>query len=360
MSARAKWYLPLRPACELTPPDKLSGRNGKFRAPESHLAITADTDWAAAEAYLESISHYGMPTRHRYARALDQFFLWSWIVKEKAVSSLMYQDLREYVAFCKNPHPRDFWTTTKLGGRRRATDGWKPFGSAKLDARYDWAQGIAPMFTFWVSNGYVTGNPIGDAFTGGWLTRLTGPARKPRLDHVFDFDVWPVIMKGVNNLPRNTPRAEDSAERARFLFTFADQLAPTQQELVQGRMSNFRLQGDSWFWCPPLTNNKLQTPPIPVPVPYQTLEALSRYRVRFEMSPLPDPNDDSPLILSVNHETEGHQKGKFREPRLHNVVSIVTQMAARYLPDDRKDKAETLRSMTYPAIRLLILRNRKN
>ncbi|WP_429345207.1 hypothetical protein [Paraburkholderia sp. GAS42] len=313
------------------------------------------TDWEAAEAYLGSRTSISKDTRVAYSRAMSRLFLWAWIVKKKPVSSLMHWDLVEYVSFCKDPQPREFWC-----GQPSLTKGsdWKPFARGEPSPTFHWALGVNAMFDYWVNIGYITGNPVGDAFDNGWRRDGRRASRPRAIQQVYDGDDWKALTGAIELLPRENPAEEMSAERARFLFSLLSFLGPQLAHVCSGRMNSFRLEGGIWFWRPPLTNPRSQ--PIKLPVPDGMITALTRYRACLGLSALPGPRDDLPLIMRVSRMQNSDLDRTAAERKLpYYIVRTVAALAANQLPEELKHKADALRLMTYGSARKLAIQQRK-
>lgn len=338
------WYLPLRPPSELTPPANLSGVSGTNRAPLDILTVPVKNDWEAALSFIDSLSNYSERTLKGYYRSVVRLFLWSWIVKNKPVSSLLYPDMKDFIEFCRDPQPRQFWC------RSITLNLWKPFGRPFGDVRSapesitGW-DGVATMFQYWVNIGYVVGNPIGDAFS----TRTTGTGGRPSVRRkavaaLYDVDDWMAVQKALDMLPCDTSLDEQFAERARFLFSIFFYLGATYAEIAQGHMNNFRKEGGVWFWHPIKTG--VRPRPTKVWVHSEMLAALMRYRTFQRMSPLPAPDENVGLIFPYRSAKRKDLPTKSIAPsHYYTTVQRVAELAVECLPAHLRHKAPSLRKL---------------
>lgn len=350
------WYLPLRPVFRMTPPQELSGVDGRNRAPSEILKIPAASDLVAAQAYMQTATHRYRSTTEQALRAIDRLFLWAWICKSKPVSSLLYPDFVEFWEFCKNPQPQDFWCTNR---NRPSSDNWKPFSKARGDrvqqpANY-MVRGISRMFDYWVTNGYIVGNPIADALDG------IQPRKRVKvyasLPNLFDVHDWNALQLALATLPSDTSRQRFFAERARFLFALLRFLGLTVTEVIEGKMNFFRQEGGIWLWRLPITGSRAR--PLKAAVPDEMIDSLSRYRTHCGMSPLPDRSDTNPLFVSIPKMVVGDFSSEgIKTNALYQIIAAVAASAADLLSIEMSHKAEALRSITYTSVLELALRYR--
>ena len=335
------WYGRLRPPNELTPPVELLGKHGVNRAPRENLTIPAETDLQAAETYLASLTATNVDnTQH----SIYRFFLWSWIIKKKPVSSLLHSDVLDYVSFCRDPEAREPWYGIS---RTHRSDEWFPFAKKTYPERARWGNGIVSMFDFWVKHGYAIGNPSADAFT---RKNCRGDIVRTKVAKtLFDNDLWQVVERAIDSLPYDTRNAALAAERARFFFNLIYYLAPKKADITDCNMSCFRKEGGEWWWKSSRSNAR--TAPQKMLVPKEMLEALVRYRTSWGMTPLPNRTDTTPLITSV-------YRGAKRQYLASVTFRRVTTLAIQLLPNELSHKAEVLRSATYNTYRDFALRNK--
>ncbi|MGF6507670.1 hypothetical protein [Paraburkholderia sp. 32] len=336
------WYGKLRPPPELTPPVALLGEQGVNRAPREDLTIAAETDLQAAEAYLASLTTTNVfNTRH----SIYRFFLWSWIITKKPVSSLLHSDIKEYVSFCQDPEARESWYRK---APKHRLDEWFPFEKKFYPPWTHWGKGIVPMFDFWVKHGYAIGNPSGDAFAQkASLKRMRGRGKVAK--SLFDNDLWHVVMRAIESLPYDSKNAVLAAERARFFFNLIYFLAPKKADIIDGNMSCFRKEGGEWWWKS--SRSSTRNAPRKMLVPKEMLEALVRYRTSWGMTPLPSRTDTTRLVDSVFRSSK-------RPYHATLILREVATLAIQLLPDELSHKAEVLRSATYNTYRDFALRNK--
>jgi integrase len=364
--------IPIRPLAEILVseiPEHLSGREGVNRAPVAGLQLKAETDYDAAQCFLaEYDSSPG--TLRIYQREVERLFLWAWSECGKPVSSLNRQDFEGYLNFLADPQPANIWCGTKA--RRESVD-WRPFelhketaaekraatkgrkagksGTQETVAEKPKAQGglqerallasvaaVNSMMQYMVDGGYLNGNPLGlirqkrrklrteSSASRGWSEEKT-------VDRFLDADMWEAVTSTIEAMPRETPRQLDEYHRLRFLLTFLYVLAPRAGELESHRMNSFTEEHGRWWWHVLGKGDKAAK----VPVPDDMMSALVVYRQHLGLSPVPGPDDDTPLLVSMKDGSP------ITARRLNYILKALFERAANNMPALLAHKAEKLR-----------------
>ncbi|MFL9910469.1 hypothetical protein [Paraburkholderia sp. RL17-337-BIB-A] len=340
-----QWFLPLRHPKEMSPPDNLTGETGVNRAPASGLRMSAKCDWQAAEEYLESITHHCNGWQDSSRRAIERLFLWSWIEARKPVSSLLYTDFQEYAQFLRAPQPRDFWcgagSTFKLADER-----WRPFwnySSGKRPATDSSA--LIGLFNYWVVNGYIIGNPIGDCLrvTKRILRRERGLPQGSSDTPLLDSDTWRAMALALEELRDGREANHCFYERTQFVLKLIYFLAPKANELILSTMNSFRREGNRWWWHVG-QNLRPGQPPLKMPVPEDLLAALERYRRFRGLEPLPSSDDYASLITNA-------RSAPLSRHTLNTDVQSIRFRAADRFGSSLTYKANHLRTATIASMR---------
>src|SRR5438876_34052 len=143
----------------LSTSELLNGEAGTNRAPAFITQqISATNDLQAVQCWLAEFEK--SPQTHRaYRKEAERLLLWSLIEKQKPLSSLTRDDLRDYQQFLFSPEPQARW----CGPRKPRQDiNWRPF-QAPLSGQ-SVAQAITvinALFSYLVEAGYLSGNPLG-------------------------------------------------------------------------------------------------------------------------------------------------------------------------------------------------------
>lgn len=269
----------------------LSAESGTNRAPAFITKqISANNDVEAVLCWLAEFKH-SPQTYRTYRKEAERLLLWALIEKQKPLSSLMRDDLRDYQQFLSDPQPTGRW----CGPRRPRHDpAWRPFQGPLSEASI--AQAITiinALFSYLVEAGFLAGNPLG----------LMRQKIKPRnatpsqvTERFLEQALWQFLIAYIDRLPKTTLREQKIYERARFLFYLLYLMGPRVSEVAQHPMKSIQQIRGKWWWQITGKGNKTQK----IPVTEQMLTALMRYRQFYGMPALPSLDEDVPLFMSLN------------------------------------------------------------
>lgn len=279
----------LRTIDELTVPEELSGQFGTNRVAGTKIAATDDL--AAVRAWYERFKD-SPRTLDAYRREAERLILWCLVDAKKPLSSLTHEDFLRYQEFLTNPKPEALWIgKTKLP---RTHNGWKPFYKP-LDARsVTHAMGIINNLMSWLVNAsYLAANPLS-------LRRKTKQAsQKKRLTRYLDVAQLDTVLSAIDRLPTGSEKEQLIYERTRWVFRLFYLAGLRISEVCSNAMGGFQRIRDSkgvirWNLIVIGKGNKERA----IPVGSALLEALMRYRQSVGLTPLPSPDETTPLVLS--------------------------------------------------------------
>ena len=93
----------------LNTPRSLSGESGTNRAPAFITQqISATNDLQAVQSWLAEFDD-SPQTQRSYRKEAERLLLWTLIEKQKPLSSLTRDDLRDYQHFLSDPQPQSRW-----------------------------------------------------------------------------------------------------------------------------------------------------------------------------------------------------------------------------------------------------------
>jgi site-specific recombinase XerD len=242
----------------------------------------------AINAWLGEFTDSPQTLRH-YQKEAERLLLWALLQRQKALSSLTREDCLAFQGFLTNPQPVADWCGPRAP---RMSPCWRPFrGPLSAASQQTALLVIHSLFSYLVKAGYLAGNPLALVRR---RNRVNSVAHQP-VERFLEQDQWQALLETVEDLPKDTTRQTQHYERTRFLVALLYLLGPRVGEVATHSMGSFREVRGRWWWFVTGKGKKQDR----VPVNGDMLEALQRYRCFFNLSPLPIPDDRTPLILSL-------------------------------------------------------------
>lgn len=279
-----------QPLEELILTAALSGEKGANRAAGFITQqIAAQNDLQAIQAWLAEFKD-SPETYRAYRKEAERLLLWSLIEINKPFSSLTREDLQGYQEFLSNPQPASRW----CGPRKpRSHPDWRPFEAPLSSTSLAHAITIInALFSYLVEAGYLSGNPLG-------LMRRKmqkkAALQTQTIERFLEQDVWQCVVAYLRALPRMTKQEINFYERVNFLFHWFYLLGPRISEVANARMSQIQEHRGRWWWQVTGKGKKTQR----IPLNTQAITVLSRYRTYYGLSPLPQPDENHALFLSI-------------------------------------------------------------
>lgn len=274
----------------LTPPRALSGETGSNRASNTITKqIEANNDLQAIQTWLLEFTH-SPQTLRTYRKEAERLLLWSLIHKEKPLSSLSRDDLRDYQNFLANPQPQEQWCGLR---RQRIHTNWRPFAGPLTQSSITQAVTIInALFNYLVEAGYLSGNPLG-------LMRRQSAKKQSRknktTERYLEKPCWETVLNYIEQLPRETLRQQQHYERVRYLFYVLYLLGLRVSEVAQAQMTDIKqLRGRWWI---EVTGKGQKTHQIPINA--CLLKALVRYRKFYQLPNYPVVNEAYSLLMNM-------------------------------------------------------------
>lgn len=268
----------------------LTGELGSNRAPGFITKqISANNDLEAIQSWLGEYTD--SPETHRaYRKESERLLLWALIKKQKPLSSLTRDDLRDYQNFLADPQPRQHW----CGQRRSRSDPkWRPFeGPLNNESIAHAITIINAMFSYLVEAGYLSGNPL-----GLMRRKVKRHDNKSKVTERFlEQELWQLVVDFIEAMPKKTPRELKEYERIRFLFHLLYLQGPRISEVANAKMQDIKQIRSKWWWQITGKGKKTQL----IPVNNSMLDALMRYRQFYELPALPSADELGSLFMSLN------------------------------------------------------------
>ncbi|WP_309966098.1 tyrosine-type recombinase/integrase [Caballeronia sp. LZ001] len=224
-------------------PAELSGGHGLYRGINragSFAFIRAEHDLAAVHAYLHRYRDRPVTLR-AYTRELERLILWSVVVRQKALSSLLVEDCEAYKDFLKAPIP------SFTGPKRPRTSGrWRPFAPEGLseDSQAYAVRVIRAAFAWLVEVRYLAGNPWSAVHEPATVIRESAV----QVHRALPADLWTRVRRLLDErckapiLPSRMEPGEVGARLSRQARARADQEAAPQWRAARAAIL---LMGDS-------------------------------------------------------------------------------------------------------------------
>lgn len=309
-------------------PTDIDGRQGTNRA---GLAVTkqieADNDLEATQVWLAEFRN-SPHTLRNYRKEVERLLLWTLFELHKPLSSLMREDITRYQMFLEDPQPRDRWCGPRAP---RHSAAWRPFeGPLGSSSRRQTLVIVNSLFAYLVEAGYLAGNPISLVRR---RDRVAKNQKTETIERFLEQDVWQYLLEFVDQMPRETAGQKARQERVRYLLSFLYLLGPRVSEIANHTMSSFEESRGKWWWRVIGKGEKEAR----IPVNQEMIAALERYRVFLGLSPLPDSDERTSLVLSI-----GGKRGVTAN-MIYRIVKDVVAKAADQLMATQPHKAEKLR-----------------
>lgn len=267
-------------------------------------------------------------TLRNYRKEVERLLLWSLYELRKPLSSLMREDITRYQIFLEDPQPRDRWCGPRAP---RHSAAWRPFeGPLGAGSRRQVLVILNSLFAYLVEAGYLAGNPISLVRR---RDRVAKNQKTETIERFLEQDLWQYLLEFVDQMPRETAGQKARQERVRYLLSFLYLLGPRVSEIATHTMSSFEESRGKWWWRVIGKGEKEAR----IPVNQEMIAALERYRVSLGLSPLPDSDERTPLVLSI-----GGKRGVTAN-MIYRIVKDIVVKAADQMQATQPHKAEKLR-----------------
>jgi site-specific recombinase XerD len=296
-------------------------------------------------------SYRGSPdTFNTYRREVEHFLHWCFIIVNKLLNQIVREDIETYIEFTNQP-PRN-WIGKKNVSRFMNREGervpnpeWRPYVStseeyaASQSAIQSLFSVLSSFFNFLIQENYITANPIAQLRQKSKFLRKKQQS-KGQIRRLSPLQ-WDYVMEAAETLARKEPLVH---ERTLFIMNALYAMYLRISELVetsrwQPQMGHFQSdQEANWWFVTVGKGNKERE----ISVSNAMLEALKRYRLSRDLSPLPGPGESTPLI----HKTRG--KGGITSTRqIRGIVQKCFDLAtARIRTEGFSDEADRLSNAT--------------
>jgi site-specific recombinase XerD len=272
-------------------------------------------DYQSAHSFLTSYNG-SEATFNAYRREVERLLHWSWLYQEKSVSNLRRQDIELYIQFCQKP-PLHWIGIKKVprfitkDGQRIPNSEWRPFiATISKSAR---KQGKVPdvknymlsesalkevfailssFYNYLIQEETTEVNPIAHIRQKSkFLRKQHG---KPKIRRLSELQ-WEYVISTTEKLAKENPiKHERSLFILSALFLMYLRISElTASERWTPMMNDFRADHDGLWWFTVVGKGNKERE---IAVSDTMLAVLKRWRNHLQLSPLPSPADNSPLI----------------------------------------------------------------
>jgi site-specific recombinase XerD len=257
--------------------------------------IRASNDVEAIERWLDE--YFDKPTTFRaYKKEAERFLVWCVTERNTSLSELKREDVLAYGEFLKNPMPKEKWCGPR---RQKSPSGhWYPFsGSLSESAIRTSMASLNSLMRYLVDACYLEFNPF---ILVKSKNRFTAKVEEAILvqERILQDDEWHELLKTLEEEPEANDLEKFKKHRLRFLVSILFFLGLRIDELARAIWSDCRKIDGLWWFFVRGKGNRLGK----IPINSQLLETIIFYRHVTGKTPVPAPEDTSPLIFGVNKD----------------------------------------------------------
>jgi len=319
-------------------------------------------DFKAALNFLYAYKDIRM-TYDAYRREIERFLHWSWQVAKKSILNLKPADIEAYIKFCQRP--RSTWIglfkqhrfMVDIQGERIPNPRWRPFvatvsksefrkGAKPKISDFDFSNNsvkelfaiLSSFYRYLLQEEYVKTNPITlIRQKSKFIRKSQGQPKIRRLSEL----QWQYVIKTAEELATKDP---DKHNRTLFVLSVLYSMYLRISELVTSKrwvpkMNDFATDADGNWWFTTVGKGNKERK---IAVSESMLKALKHWRKSLNLSALPSPNDNFPLLP----KTKG--KGPITSTNsIRKIVQYCFDLAIEKLNKDGfKEEADTLNAAT--------------
>lgn len=301
-------------------------------AKATHCRIRAHNDIEAMERWLDE--YFDKPTTFRtYKKEAERFLVWCNVSRSTSLSRLDRDDVEAYIEFLKDPQPRDLWC-----GPRRKKEGilsWFPFaGPLKPGAIKTALASLNSLMSYLVDARYVEFNPFALVRRKSRFKRNLEETSFTVQERILDDNEFQTLLAMLEEEDESTDLAHFQKNRLRFLVAVLFFLGLRIDELTRATWNDCRKSQGKWWFFVVGKGDRLGK----VPINSQLLEAIMRFRHSIKKSPLPDLNDDGPLI---HHKRDTKKALSARQ--ISNLIKDIAIKAAHKFPPNSEAHEKLMR-----------------
>lgn len=255
-------------------------------------------------------------TFNSYRREVERLFHWCWSYCEKSIKDLSKNEIRDYIKFCKKP-PKS-WIGIQKASRFISKEGlripnplWRPFvvsvskvarkkGIKPDRDKFELSQGalkellaiLSTFYNYLVQEELAQSNPVALIRQKGQIIRKY--QEQPAIRRLTEIQ-WRYVLNTAKRIAVCEPSKH---ERTLFIMSALYSMYLRISELTASerwtpQMNHFKQDSDGNWWFLTVGKGNKQRQ---IAVSKAMLDSLKRWRIHLNLTPLPTPNDTTPLI----------------------------------------------------------------
>ncbi len=291
-----------------------------------HLAMPLST-WH--QAYLKSLDLEGVfeeydlckrfllayrgseDTFKSYRRDVERLCQWSWIHKQRLLKTLNRNDFTEYFHFVQSPLKS--WVAIKhsqryqdhASGQRLPVEHWRPFLLRKsiknktASDTYSPSQAslraciacVSTFCTYLMQENYIPANPV---LLIRQKSQFLQKVHQERITRKLSNEQWRILVKTIQYLAEKDHKYERHVFVISAFYLLGLRISElSSSEKYHPKMADFfRDNAQRWWFKTVGKGNKYRE----IAMPNAMVDSLKRYRAHLQLSALPTPFDQSPII----------------------------------------------------------------
>lgn len=314
----------------------------------------AKKDFETARKFLLQYDQ-SVPTFEAYRREIDRLIQWAWNIQQKSIIKLNREEIETYIQFCIKPPKR--WISLKRekrfidkNGLRVPNPKWRPFVATISKA--DYKKGISPdkadyklspkaireIFTilssfyhYLLMEGLVKANPI------TLIRQKSNYIQKQQTRTIMRLSdtQWQYCLSAAKSMAEVNSELHERTlfiiSAMYYMYLRISEFIATDRWIPQMKHFYQDSQGNWWFKTVG-KGNKMRD----IAVCQEMLQTLKRYREHLNLTPLPSPNEQAPLIPKT--------RGKGAMSNSRQIRRLVQMCFDNAISDLKKQKTKSARN----------------
>jgi len=278
--------------------------------------IEATNDIEAVGCWLKK--HISNPnTLSSYKRQAKLFLMWCSYEKGKTIGQLKAQDFEAYFEFLRNP-PTAWCTTRAMLRQGLCSSSWRPLVGGLSSSAIRMAFSILQsLMNYLSSSQYIRSNPLNLIKISNDYSTSLADQKYQVWARMLEDDEWQAVQEALEGLPEENQQQLIYKLRAQFLFALLYFLGLRIHEVANHTWKAFQFREGKWWFFVRGKGGKLGH----IPVHEQLLTFAKLYRITLNKMPLPDLEEDEPLLMSFEQKA-------LQTRQIFNIVKKIGKLAS--------------------------------